>query len=111
MGLRRWNLGVSGNLCVDLTFVVSFVILRLVVLPIWWVRFLRYGWRADLAASWGPCMHRGMLALALWGGVALHALNLYWFFHICQRTATKLRGFEQCARSARGMDDEPGRLR
>jgi len=57
-------------------------------------------------------MHRGILALALLGGVALHALNFYWFYHICRRALAKLRGREPMrAPAGAPKEDDPGRLR
>ena len=94
--------------CVDLAFVGSFFVLRLVLLPLWWVRFLLHGWRSD-AGSCGSCMNYGVLAACLLGGVALHSLNLYWFWHILRRVAAKVGG-EPVREGGVAADDAPDKL-
>ena len=77
LNLRRVDLGGAGNSWVDVGFLVSFLFLRLCVLPVWWVRFLAYG-AASEPLQWGACMHDGVLRGAFLSGLVMHGLNLYW---------------------------------
>jgi len=91
LNLRRADFGARANLCVDLAFASLFLALRLVLLPLWWVRFLSHAYASD-PAGWGPCMHRGVLAAAAVGGVIMHGLNAYWGLLIARKVARKLAG-------------------
>mmetsp|Transcript_10320 Transcript_10320/g.24225 ORF Transcript_10320/g.24225 Transcript_10320/m.24225 type:complete len:151 (-) Transcript_10320:104-556(-) len=82
LNLRRVDMGGAANTAVDAGFLLSFLLLRLCVLPMWWVRFLAFGGyfgaASESARQWGPCMHQGVLRGALVSGFVMHALNLYW---------------------------------
>eukprot|EP00965_Chrysotila_dentata_P081509 2690880-Pleurochrysis_carterae.AAC.1 len=82
--LRRLDLGQAGNKAVDISFALSFLLLRWVVLPQWWVRFIWYGFTAP-ASGWGACMGMHIVWLAVVSGAALHALNAYWGLLILKR--------------------------
>eukprot|EP00962_Isochrysis_galbana_P045002 scaffold17607_cov110-Isochrysis_galbana.AAC.3 len=78
LNLRRVDLGSAANRRVDVAFAVSFLFLRCLVLPYWWILFLAHG-RTMPAREWGPCMHGGaVVAVAAIGGFVMHALNFYW---------------------------------
>ena len=76
LNMRRADLGGAGNSAVDASFLVSFLLLRLGLLPLWWVRFLSHGARSD-PAGWGGCMHYGVLYGAFASGLVMHGLNLH----------------------------------
>ena len=77
LNLRRVDMGGAGNSAVDAGFLLSFLLLRLCVLPVWWVRFLAFG-AASEPRKWGACMHQGVLRGAFISGLVMHGLNLYW---------------------------------
>ena len=77
LNLRRVDMGSAGNSAVDAGFLLSFLFLRLCVLPVWWVRFLAFG-AASEPRQWGACMHQGVLRGAFVSGLVMHGLNLYW---------------------------------
>ena len=90
--LRRVDCGPRANVAIDAAFSLSFVLLRLVLLPWWWVVFLAHAYSTE-PASWGSCMQGGAVVVAaLLGGGVLHALNGYWGYLVVAKVSHKLRG-------------------
>ena len=78
LNLRRVDFGPRANAAIDIAFGVSFLILRLVMLPALWLIFLVRG-AAEPRNHFGACMAGGrVLYVAFVGGLALHGLNVYW---------------------------------
>merc|ERR1712151_973470 len=74
LNLRRVDFGSSlANGVVDVSFCLSFIFLRLLLLPMWWLRFLAFGLRSD-PAKWGKCMNAHVLTVAALGGAVVLAL-------------------------------------
>ena len=91
LNLRGLNLGARFKFANDLAFAVSFVLLRWLVLPHWWLLIMHHGATSD-SATWAPCMGRGVFATILVGGVAIHALNAYWGVYILRKGLRLLLG-------------------
>lgn len=91
LNLRRVDFGPRGNARVDVAFAVSFLVLRVVLLPALWLVFLARGF-ATPAADLGPCMLGGkVLHLSFAGGLVLHGLNGYWGWQIVKKVRGKWR--------------------
>ena len=85
LNLRSIDMGSkTKNMIVDVLFVVTFFLLRCILLPIWWTRFLYRGLLLS-DATWGRCMSRIVIFGSLVGGVVLHSLNGYWMYHIVRK--------------------------
>lgn len=78
LNFRRIDFGVRRNFFVDVAFIVSFFVLRIVLLPKWWIDFLRFAHSSD-TTMWGECMNESIVLFAFIGGIILHSLNAYWF--------------------------------
>jgi len=92
LNARRVDLGPEVNRRVDTAFALSFLVLRCVLLPYWWVLFIAHGY-ATSASEWGPCMHGGAVVLvALVGGALMHGLNLFWASLIFVKVWQRARG-------------------
>lgn len=104
--LRRLDCGPKVNTAIDLIFVVSFFLLRVVLMPYWWVLFLRYAWTSDKDV-WGTCMNSGIVAVSVVGGILINSLNFYWFLHICRKIARR----PQYVRTQDVADDSADALR
>ena len=100
LNLRRVDFGGAANSAVDASFLLSFLLLRLGVLPLWWLRFLRLGAASD-PRQWGACMHQGVLRAAFAAGVVMHGLNLYWAALLLRKALGWWRG--GALRSADGL--------
>jgi len=92
LNLRRIDLGEHNNMLIDYAFAASFVALRLVLMPLWWVQFLWYGFETFESSSWGVCMNGGIVAVAGTAGIVMHGLNFYWGFLIVQKVLGTHRG-------------------
>ncbi len=84
--LRRADFGHAVNDAIDLSFAASFFVLRLLLLPWWWVRFLSHAASTD-PATWGSCMNGRIVAVATIGGLVIHCLDAYWAMIIAKRIA------------------------
>lgn len=94
LNLRRVDFGPRGNRAVDVGFVVSFFVLRGLLLPAVVGSFLWAGFGASAAerAAWGACMLGGrVLYVAAAGGGLLTALNVYWGWQIVLKMRSKWR--------------------
>ena len=90
LNLRRVDFGMRGNTAVDVGFAASFVVLRLLFLPILWLLFLRHAYQT-VPSTWGACMLGGsVVPLAILGGVLLHGLNAYWGVQIVLRVRARV---------------------
>lgn len=108
--LRRVDFGPAINRCVDVTFVVLFFALRVVLIPLWWIQYLRYSRSSD-SQLWGPCINAGVLALVGVSGIAMHSLNAYWFWHICQKMVAVAFAKEESRAAGVAHDDDPAKLK
>lgn len=91
LNLRRVDFGPRANAAIDVSFAVSFVLLRVLFLPVLWLVFLRHAWISD-PSTWGACMHGGRVVyLAIAGGVGLHGLNAYWGWQIIKKLRSSWR--------------------
>lgn len=91
LNLRRVDFGPRGNVRVDVAFALSFLVLRVLLLPLLWLVFLARGY-ATPAHGLGPCMLGGrVLHLALLGGLVLHGLNAFWGWQIVRKLRGKWR--------------------
>ena len=91
LNLRRVDFGPRANAAIDVAFAASFLLLRLVMLPVLWLVFLRRA-AAEPPARFGACMLGGRVVhLAFVGGLALHALNFYWGWQIARKVGAKWR--------------------
>lgn len=89
LNLRRVDFGPAANMAIDITFAVSFIVLRLVWFPALWLQFI---WQAGSTerASWGACMLGGYaVLLAAASGLVLHGLNAYWGWQIVQKLISR----------------------
>ena len=99
LNLRRVDFGPQRNTAVDVSFAVSFVLLRVLFLPALWVIFLLYARRTE-PSTWGACMLGGRVVyLAFAGGAVLHGLNAYWAWLIVVRLRTRWRDDDGLGRS------------
>ena len=91
LNLRRVDFGPRLNARIDIAFAVSFLLLRVLLLPLLWFVFLVRGYAVP-AERFGACMLGGrVLHLALVGGGALHGLNAYWGWQIVLKVRSKWR--------------------
>ena len=91
LNLRRVDFGPRANFCIDVGFALTFLLLRVLMLPALWIIFLSRA--AALAPSdFGACMLNGRVVhLALLGGIALHGLNAFWGYQIVNKVRSKWR--------------------
>jgi len=91
LNLRRADFGDAGNLAVDVTFMVTFMLLRVFLLPRWFFDFLSYGLdgRSD-PSTWGWCMNFYVLAVDAMIMLLFSGLNFYWAVLLVQKTYAKL---------------------
>ncbi|KAL1504213.1 hypothetical protein AB1Y20_010622 [Prymnesium parvum] len=102
--MRRVNCGARLNMWIDGMFAASFCLLRLVLLPWWWMLFLAHA-QATSPESWGGCMRGGAVVVAaVVGGGVLHMLNGYWGFLIVLKALHKLKGGGLRASDGLGRD-------
>ena len=52
---RRVDFGARVNTAIDVGFAASFVVLRVIMLPLLWVVFIRHAWISE-PSTWGSCM-------------------------------------------------------
>ena len=91
LNMRRIDFGPRANTAVDVAFAVSFLLLRLMMLPAIWLVFLS-GAAAEPPSNFGACMLGGrVLHLAFVGGLALHGLNGYWGWQIVRKLRSRWR--------------------
>ena len=91
LNLRRVDFGARVNTAIDVAFVVSFLLLRVLLLPVLWLVFLARGY-AEPPAALGACMLGAkVLHLALVGGLVLHCLNGYWGWQIVRKLRSRWR--------------------
>lgn len=103
LNLRRVNFGPRGNAWIDVSFAITFFVLRLILLPALWALFLWHVLVASDSRTWGPCMLGGaVVPVAVFGGVVLHSLNFYWGWLILK----KLRS-DSIKRDKDGMSSNP----
>jgi len=84
LGLRGLDFGPERNAHVDIVFAATFIFLRMVVLPMWWVQTL------NLPASAESCMTGTVFNIVLVSGLLLHGLNFYWGTLILRKVVRKL---------------------
>jgi len=116
LNLRGIDLGPRVNGAIDVCFAMSFILLRLVILPVWWVQFLAYGYglKGDGGAGGGggsvdvrataSCVTNAVYRVVVVGGVLIHGLNLYWGLLVCKKLWQKLRGRSALHRSKAGSN-------
>ena len=86
LNLRRVDFGPRGNRIVDVMFVISFALLRLLMLPLLWAVFLWHVLVTSDPRTWGACMLGGrVVPAAMIGGLVLHGLNFYWGWLIVKK--------------------------
>ena len=90
LNMRRLDGGVQFNFMIDMMFVASFVIMRILVLPWWWIQFLYRAHNTD-PQSWGNCMNEYIVLFSFIGGCILHGLNLYWLYLILRNARRRYR--------------------
>ena len=90
LNMRRLDGGVGFNFAVDMMFVVSFIIMRIIILPSWWIQFLYRAYSSD-PQNWGDCMNEHVVLFAFFGGCVLHGLNLYWMYLILRNVCRRYR--------------------
>lgn len=104
LNLRRADFGTVGNSAVDVCFFVSFMLLRVVMVPIMLFNFCWYGLVTSDPDRWGSCIDRSGMRAAVVGSVIFVSLNLYWAVLIVQKLLTKFSG-----KGALRADDGLGR--
>ena len=72
------------NALLDVCFAVSFIGIRLILVPIWAFEFLSIGWFPDRSeagiqeSDWGTCMSRSILIIATLAAAILCGMNAWW---------------------------------
>jgi len=100
LNLRRVDFGPRANAGIDVAFALSFLALRLLLLPALWAVFLWKGY-AQPPSTFGACMAGGRVVhLAVVGGLALHGLNAYWGWQIVRKLRSKWRDGDGVGRLA-----------
>jgi hypothetical protein len=90
LNMRRLDGGSQFNFAIDMMFVFSFVVLRIIILPLWWIQFL-YRARSSNPDTWGDCMNKHIVMLSFLGGIILHGLNMFWFYLIVRNACRRYR--------------------
>lgn len=101
--LRRVSFSPRVNRRIDFCFGASFCILRLILLPWWWINFLAHAYYTP-SSSWGECMSGGVIVACVLGGLVLHSLNAYWGLLILGKLRDKLRGHDLRGHDGLGKD-------
>lgn len=93
LNLRGIDFGPFVNLIVDAAFAISFVLLRPILLLVWWLQFLYYGFQLE-SKEWGSCINHKALALILVVGPLIHGLNIFWTRKILRKTLDTFHGIQ-----------------